>query len=84
MLLLYSTEALIHSDQILPADLNTVHAMEFASFVLKVNVIYSASPNESGTIDFNVEASVQVMPTIMVPTRIKLLEHTNRTMVVDL
>ena len=45
-----------------PADLTRVHAMGYASFVPKLDVVYSASPNETGTTDFSVEASVQIMP----------------------
>ena len=47
---------------IFPADLDRVHAMGYASFVPKLDVVYSASPNETGTTDFSVEASVQIMP----------------------
>ena len=45
-----------------PADLSRVHAMGYASFVPKLDVVYSASPNETGKTDFSVEASVQIMP----------------------
>ena len=45
-----------------PADLNRVHAMGYASFVPKLDVVYSASPNETGTTDFSMKASVHIMP----------------------
>ena len=49
-------------DDVFPADLNRVNAMGYASFVPKLDVVYSALPSVSGTTDFTVETSVQIMP----------------------
>ncbi|AWK82243.1 leukocidin family pore-forming toxin [Photobacterium damselae] len=45
-----------------PANLKKVQPLSYASFVPKLDVIYKASPNETGKTQFTIDSSVNIMP----------------------
>lgn len=45
-----------------PADLNRISPLSYASFVPKMDVIYKASPTETGSTNFTIDSSVNIRP----------------------
>ncbi|MFG0605444.1 leukocidin family pore-forming toxin [Vibrio mimicus] len=45
-----------------PVDVNRISPLSYASFVPKMDVIYKASPNETGSTDFVIDSSVNIRP----------------------
>lgn len=45
-----------------PIDTNKINPIGYASFVPKMDVIYSAAPTETGTTEFTIDSSVNIRP----------------------
>ncbi|ENM5752186.1 leukocidin family pore-forming toxin [Vibrio mimicus] len=45
-----------------PVDVNRISPLSYASFVPKMDVIYKASPKETGSTDFVIDSSVNIRP----------------------
>lgn len=45
-----------------PADLNRIGAIGYKSFLPNLDIIYKAKPDESGTTEFIIDSSVNIMP----------------------